>query len=63
MYHFKLVDGIIEEPLGGAHTDMKKQSTILKRYILESIKQLKESSPQERISQRIDKFTAMGVVH
>ncbi|WPP51321.1 acetyl-CoA carboxylase carboxyltransferase subunit alpha [Catalinimonas niigatensis] len=62
MYHFKLVDGIIEEPLGGAHTDMKKQSAILKKYILNSIKELIELSPEQRIEQRINKFTAMGVV-
>lgn len=62
MYHFKLVDGIIEEPLGGAHTDMKKQSAILKKYVLDSIQELNAISAEERIAQRIDKFTAMGLV-
>ncbi|MEK6482500.1 acetyl-CoA carboxylase carboxyltransferase subunit alpha [Catalinimonas sp. 4WD22] len=62
MFNFKLVDGIIEEPLGGAHTDLKKQSATLKKYILDSIKQLNKLSPEKRIDQRIKKFTAMGVV-
>lgn len=62
MFKFKLVDGIIEEPLGGAHTDLKKQSATLKKYIADSIKQLNKLSPEKRIDQRIKKFTAMGVV-
>lgn len=62
MFKFKLVDGIIEEPLGGAHTDLKKQSATLKKYISDSIKQLNKLSPEKRIDQRIKKFTAMGVV-
>lgn len=62
MYRFKLVDGIIEEPLGGAHTDLRKQGAILKKYILESIQQLNTLSVEERITKRIDKFTAMGEV-
>lgn len=57
-----LVDGIIKEPLGGAHTDLKWMSNEVKRVILENYNQLAKLSPQERISQRIDKFTAMGVV-
>ena len=63
MYHFKLVDGIIEEPLGGAHTDLKKQSATLKKHILDHLKQLKKTSPEKRINQRIEKFTSMGVVN
>lgn len=58
----KLIDGIIKEPLGGAHTDLKWMSTEVKRVILETYEELSKLSPEERISQRIDKFTAMGVV-
>lgn len=62
MYHFKLIDGIIEEPLGGAHTDIKTQSATIKKYILNSLKKLNQITPEKRIEQRIDKFTRMGVV-
>lgn len=62
MLHFKLVDGIIEEPLGGAHTDLKKQTATIKKYILKTLKKLNQISPENRIEQRIEKFTSMGVV-
>jgi len=62
MKHFKLVDGIIEEPLGGAHTDLKVQSATIKKYIQASLKELNKLTTDKRIEQRINKFTAMGVV-
>lgn len=61
MHHFKLVDGIIEEPLGGAHTDMKKQSAAVKKYILNHVDELSKLSTGKRIDKRIKKFTDMGV--
>jgi acetyl-CoA carboxylase carboxyl transferase subunit alpha len=58
----KLIDGIIKEPLGGAHTDVKAIAAEVKRVILESHKELAQLSTEDRISQRIDKFCDMGVV-
>ena len=58
----KLIDGIIKEPLGGAHTDVKWMAAEVKRIILESTAELLQLSPEERIRQRIDKFCSMGVV-
>jgi acetyl-CoA carboxylase carboxyl transferase subunit alpha len=60
MLRNKLIDGIISEPLGGAHTDMKGSATELKKVILKNIKDLEKLTPEVRISQRIDKFGAMG---
>ncbi|MBL7850789.1 MAG: acetyl-CoA carboxylase carboxyltransferase subunit alpha [Cyclobacteriaceae bacterium] len=62
MKELKLVDGIIREPLGGAHTNLKVMAEEVKRVILETTKELQGLSPQERISQRIEKFASMGVV-
>ena len=58
----KLIDGIIQEPLGGAHTDVKAMAAEVKKVILENHKELANLSTEDRISQRIDKFCAMGVV-
>ena len=62
MLRNKLIDGIIKEPLGGAHTDLKWMSGELKKVILSQYAALAACSPEERISQRIEKFSAMGVV-
>lgn len=55
-----LIDGVIEEPLGGAHVDLKGASDILKKQIKKSLKELNAIKPEDRISERIDKFSAMG---
>jgi len=62
MLDLKLIDGIIREPLGGAHNDVKWMATEVKRVIKEETKGLLKLTPEQRIQQRIDKFCAMGVV-
>lgn len=62
MLEQKLIDGIIREPLGGAHTDVKWMASHVKKTILEHTSELLKISADERIQQRIDKFCGMGVV-
>ena len=62
MKQLKLVDGIIKEPLGGAHTDIKWMANEVKNSILTTYQELSKLSTQELINQRIDKFCSMGVV-
>jgi len=62
MLQLKLIDGIVKEPLGGAHTDMKWMASEVQRVITEETNKLLKLSPEERIRQRIDKFCSMGVV-
>jgi len=61
MQKFGLVDDVIKEPLGGAHTDPMGTAKKLKKTILETLAQLQEMTPEARIEQRIEKFSAMGV--
>jgi acetyl-CoA carboxylase carboxyl transferase subunit alpha len=63
MSGFGLVDGVIPEPLGGAHVKPEQVYESVKEQILKDIKELFEKSATERVSERIDKFSAMGVVH
>lgn len=62
MYSFKIIDGIIKEPLGGAHKNMKEQAETLKYTLLETIKSLKKSSPDKLVDKRRDKFNKIGHV-
>lgn len=61
MLKHKLIDGIIEEPLGGAHTNPQKTYATVKKVILENIKKLEKIDPEKRIEQRMEKFFKMGV--
>ncbi|MTI31907.1 acetyl-CoA carboxylase carboxyltransferase subunit alpha [Xanthovirga aplysinae] len=62
MFSNGLVDGIIKEPLGGAHTALSEVAETLKETIFKNLKELNAQSAEERISDRMDKFGAMGVV-
>ena len=57
----KLIDGIIKEPIGGAHTDLNASAGELKKVILKNVKELSKAESAVRISERIDKFSSMGV--
>lgn len=62
MSTFGLVDGVIDEPLGGAHTNPSEMASTIKSVILKNIVELSKISAQERINQRIEKFASMGEV-
>lgn len=57
-----MVDGVIKEPVGGAHVDTSAAAKELKKVLVSNIKELDKISPEDRINQRIDKFSKMGVV-
>jgi acetyl-CoA carboxylase carboxyl transferase subunit alpha len=62
MYANKLVDGIIKEPLGGAHTNIPEAHKIVKAEVKKQLEKLDALSAEQRIDKRIKKFCAMGVV-
>jgi acetyl-CoA carboxylase carboxyl transferase subunit alpha len=58
-----LIDGVIPEPVGGAHRNHELIFETVKQEIKKHLSTLKKLNPEERINQRIDKFSSMGVVH
>lgn len=57
-----LIDGIIPEPLGGAHQDPAKAAANLKEQLLRDLAELTAKDSDTLIKERIDKFSNMGVV-
>jgi acetyl-CoA carboxylase carboxyl transferase subunit alpha len=62
MFKNKLIDGVIKEPLGGAHQDPVAMAATLKKQLLKDMKALKDRDINEVVAERIDKFCSMGVV-
>ena len=56
-----LIDKIISEPLGGAHSDRDKTFDNVKIAILNSFKILSSKKIDQLVIDRMDKFTSMGV--
>jgi len=58
-----LIDGIIPEPLGGAHQDPIIAASNVKTQILDDLAVLKAKDSDTLVAERIDKFSKMGVVN
>lgn len=60
MKSFGLVDGVIAEPVGGAHAKPEEMAVTLKTILLETLKEIAPINADTRIEQRIEKFSKMG---
>ena len=59
---FGLIDKIIDEPLGGAHRDTKKASTLIAQEIDDNLKRLNEIGIDELIDKRYQKIMSYGSI-
>jgi acetyl-CoA carboxylase carboxyl transferase subunit alpha len=60
LLEFGLIDAIVPEPKGGAHTDDKKMAEILDQALTEALNETYHLSDEERLNLRYKKFRAMG---
>lgn len=60
MKKLKLIDEIIEEPIGGAHRDKENTYKIVSKKITETYNELKKLSPEKLVEKRIEKYLNMG---
>ena len=59
---FGLIDNIIDEPLGGAHRDAKKASSLIAQEIDDNLKRLREIEIDELIEKRYLKIMSYGSI-
>lgn len=60
MKNFDLVDEVLMEPEGGAHSNPEKMAKIVKKFIKKSLAELQAIDADTRIENRINKFSKMG---
>ena len=61
MKKFKLIDGIINEPIGGAHSDKEGAYKVVQEQILSAFEELKDLEDADLVAKRMDKYASMGV--
>ncbi len=57
---FGVIDGVIPEPIGGAHTKPREILRSIKNYVLKQFRELRAMTQEELIEQRYQKFRQMG---
>jgi acetyl-CoA carboxylase carboxyl transferase subunit alpha len=62
MFANKLIDGVVPEPLGGAHRNMEVMAQTIKEQVINDLAELKKIDIDALVNQRIEKFCSMGVV-
>jgi len=62
LLRFGIIDGIISEPLGGAHRNPEQTANNIKETLLKSLAELTKFPADELINLRYDKFRKMGMV-
>lgn len=60
LLQFGLIDQIVPEPPGGAHTDHRAMAERLDAALIDALSSVRDVSDEERITRRYDKFRAMG---
>ncbi len=60
LLQFGLIDKIVPEPQGGAHTNHKAMAEILDKHLSEALSSVQTLGEAERVDRRYDKFRAMG---
>jgi acetyl-CoA carboxylase carboxyl transferase subunit alpha len=62
MYKNKLIDGIIKEPIGGAHIEPEKAFENVREAIMKNLEKLENMPSEKLMESRIRKFSKMGVI-
>ena len=60
LYELKLIDAVIQEPLGGAHTDFDEMANRLKDELVKQLTQLQYFSMEKLLELRFSKILAVG---
>jgi acetyl-CoA carboxylase carboxyl transferase subunit alpha len=61
LLRLKVIDDIIEEPLGGAHRDHFQAAARMKMYLLKTLRELTAKSGADLVKTRYEKFRRMGM--
>lgn len=59
--NLKIIDSLLPEPNGGAHSDPLKAAMILKQALLQNLEELNQLTSQQRRQLRYQKFRSIGV--
>ena len=60
LHRFGLVDGIIPEPLGGAHAAPESAATSLRESLIQHLSEVRALTPEQRLASRYAKFRSFG---
>ncbi len=61
LFQMKVIDEMVEEPIGGAHRDPRRVAELLKEAIIRNLTEIKSIPPQDLVRLRYEKFRKLGI--
>jgi acetyl-CoA carboxylase carboxyl transferase subunit alpha len=61
LFQMKVIDEVVEEPIGGAHRDARRAAELLKEAITRNLSEIKNTSSDELVKIRYEKFRKLGI--
>ncbi|MFO0908399.1 MAG: acetyl-CoA carboxylase carboxyltransferase subunit alpha [Isosphaeraceae bacterium] len=61
LLRFGIIDEVVPEPIGGAHRDHREAASILKSFLIRSLREITRQPREELLARRYDKFRKIGV--
>lgn len=61
LLELKIIDEVVEEPLGGAHRGKEEMAASIKKVIKKYLRELSHLSKEQLLNKRYEKFRKMGV--
>ncbi len=61
LFQMRVIDEVVEEPIGGAHRDPRRAAELLKDAISRNLAEIKTLQPDELVNLRYEKFRKLGV--
>jgi acetyl-CoA carboxylase carboxyl transferase subunit alpha len=61
LFQMKVIDEMVEEPIGGAHRDPRRAAELLKEAVTRNLSEIKNVPPAELVRLRYEKFRNLGM--
>ena len=61
LFQMKVIDEVVEEPIGGAHRDPRRAAELLKEAVARNLLEIKNVPPGELVRLRYEKFRRLGI--
>jgi len=61
LFQLKVIDEVVEEPIGGAHRDPRRAAELLREAITRNLADIKNIPDAELVRMRYDKFRKLGI--
>jgi acetyl-CoA carboxylase carboxyl transferase subunit alpha len=61
LFQMRVIDEVVEEPIGGAHRDPRRAAELLKEAFIRNLGEVKNMEPDDLVKLRYEKFRKLGM--